>query len=213
MLSGVAAAKTADELLARYGYPEAESVLDEWNYIRDWNDQPDSYIAMKNEVGASFYAAVLADLQAKTRVGVACLFEADVVKEFCGLFNVGEMWIGNHGRKASMAKTKGFYAFKAYNELYRLGEEIPVLTGVADGRSESVLHAAAAADRTGRFGILIANPSTEAGKLSLKWNEGLSGHAYLTDAPCTFGRLPEFDPDEIILPPHSFLYVGNTIRE
>ena len=109
---------SADELKARYGYAEAENIFNEWNYMRDWSDQADSYVTLKNYVGAAFCGATLAAMQSKTNIDVAAYFEADVVKEWCGIFDVDKMGISR--QKAVLKPRKPFYAFKAFNELYKL---------------------------------------------------------------------------------------------
>lgn len=118
----ISESRRVDDLLSRYGYTETESIFDEWNYMRDWNDQSDSYHIIKNHIGAAFCGAVLCAMQTKTSIDVATYFEADVVKEWCGLFTVDKMSIGK--TKASVAPLKPFYAFKAFNELYKLKNEV-----------------------------------------------------------------------------------------
>lgn len=123
----IADSAEVDAMLAEYGYADAENVFDEWNYIISWDkpNQAESYRRMKTQVGAAFYAAVLCALQQETEVKAATYFEGDVVKEFCGIFETTEMCIGRHG-KSTVGPTKGFYAFKAFNELYKLGEAVNV---------------------------------------------------------------------------------------
>ena len=147
--------KKSKVLLERYGYPDALNVFDEWNYMRDWNDQPDSYVTLKNYKGAAFCAATLAALQSLTDIAAATYFEGDVVKEWCGLFDVAEMSIGAHGRKATVKKLKPFYAFRYFGDLYRMGEAVKT---EAEGEG---IYACAARSSEGKAGILAANYTPE----------------------------------------------------
>ena len=88
-------------------------------------NQPIAYLAMKDFRGASYYAAMLCAMQSKTDIVTASYFEATPVKEFCGIFNVGEMRVSIKN-SATVLPTKGFYAFKYFNSLYRMGGEVAV---------------------------------------------------------------------------------------
>ena len=141
-------AGAAREILNRYGYGDAENIFDEWNYMRSWADQSDSYVTLKSHVGAAFCGASLCAMQTLTDIDVAAYFEADVVKEWCGIFEVDKMSIC--AKKATFKPHKAFYAFKAFNELYKLGEEKKVS---CDGEG---IYTCAASDGE-RFGILVSN--------------------------------------------------------
>ncbi len=132
------------EMLKEYGYEDAENVFDEWNYMENWDNQPASYIKLKNYIGAAFCAATMAALQTKTNIALATYFECDVVKEWTGQFDVAEMSIGAHGRKASVKKLPPFYSFKYFGELYRLGTSVETET---EGEN---IYAAAAVGNNGK---------------------------------------------------------------
>ena len=61
---------------------------------------------------------------------VAAYFEADVVKEWCGIFQVKDMAIGQRGKRkftrdnGLLEPRKPFYAFKAFGKLLALGTEV-----------------------------------------------------------------------------------------
>lgn len=155
-------AKAVDELLASHGYADTESIFNEWNYMIAWDadSQSESYRRMKTHVGAVHHAATLAVMQQDTSISLACLFEADVVKEFCSLFDIADMCIGNHGRKTRLAPTKAFYSFKSFNELYRMGNAV-----TADIAGEGVY--ACAACGNGRQGLLAANYSDKGCRIAV----------------------------------------------
>ena len=113
-------------LADKHGYTEAEMLLDEWNYMEDWNNQPPSFRKLISCHGAVFCAASLITMQ-KSPVDAAAYFEADVVKEWCGLFEVCDMAIGsfrNSPHGGSLFRRPPFHAFCAFNELYVLGNEV-----------------------------------------------------------------------------------------
>jgi len=128
LLSG---AESMKDTLERYGYADAESILNEWNYMADWQNQSESYRILKGHKGGAHAAAFLCTLQSETNVKIANYFEADVVKEWCGIFDVDEMSIGAHGRKASLKPLKAFHAFRSFNELYKLGEAVEITSGIS----------------------------------------------------------------------------------
>jgi hypothetical protein len=170
---------------------------------------------MKDERGASFYAATLCALQEKTDVAAATYFEADIVKEFCGIFDVDEMSIGGLLRPDNLATvkpTKGFYAFKSYNTLYRMGEQ--VLLSCDD---ESIF-ATAATGENGN-GVLVANEKDEATEVTLSLS-GVKGSVVirLTDASHTNERIAELTAGNALtvtlpLAPHSFVYIGTDLPD
>jgi hypothetical protein len=89
-------------------------------------------------------------MQQQTSISIATYFEADVVKEWCGLFDVKDMGIGR--QKASVKPLKGFYAFKAFHALYQMGEGIELQT------QGGPIYACAAKGK-GKNALLVANYS------------------------------------------------------
>ena len=214
----VKAAAIARDLLVQYGYGDAESIFDEWNLVYRWGArkyQHTAYPAMKDERGASFYAATLCALQEQSDVAAATYFEADIVKEFCGIFDVDEMSIGGLLRPDNLATvkpTKGFYAFKSYNLLYRMGEQV-LLSCDDDG-----IFATAATGEVGN-GVLFANEKDEAKEVTLSLT-GVKGSIVIrvTDALHTNERIAELSAGDSLsltlpLAPHSFVYVGTDLPD
>ncbi|MBQ2277509.1 MAG: hypothetical protein II333_02965 [Clostridia bacterium] len=106
----------------RYGYTETEMLLDEWNYMENWSNQPPSFDVLVSARGAVFCAASLITMQ-KSPVDIAAYFEADVVKEWCGLFKVDAMAIGTY-TESTVFRRPPFHAFCTFNELYVLENEV-----------------------------------------------------------------------------------------
>lgn len=203
-------AKAAREMLNKYGFDDTESVFDEWNYMEDWSNQPPSYRTIKNEKGAAFCAGVLCALQQETDVTLATYFEADVVKEWCGLFDVKDMSIGK--TRATVRPLKPFYAFRAFNELYRLGDAVEA---VSDTRSVK----ACAARGDGKNALLISNCADEDTGVVIEL-AGLLDHRLevrLTDETHTFARAAAYElagDTKIILPmkANAFAYIGSVLE-
>lgn len=209
----VADAAAAREALHRYGFADAESILDEWNLMYGWDRprQAESYRAMKDHRGAAFYAAALCALQENTDVSIATNFESDVVKEFCGIFNVRDMCISSlaagNDDHAVLEPTKGFYAFKWFNWLYCMGQSVKT------GCDTVGVFASAAANETD-FGLLLSNQTGDQVNLTLDLH-GAHGKATLrlTDATHTDAQLAAFciNGDQLLqleLPPDALLWLG-----
>ncbi len=203
-------AKAARELLNKYGFYDTESVFDEWNYMEDWSNQPPSYPIIKNYKGAAYCAGVLCALQQETDVTVATYFEADVVKEWCGIFDVKDMSIGRV--KATVKPLKPFYAFKAFNELYKMGDAVEA---VSDTRAVK----ACAAKGNGKNGVLISNYMGEDTEVELELIGLKPGkiEVLLTDETHTFERIGAYELSgdaKITLPMKndSFFYIGSVIE-
>ena len=206
----VESAGQARAVMDRYGYGAAESILDEWNYMDSWEHQAESYRAMKNHIGAAHAAAVLCALQQQTDVAVANYFEADVIKEFCGIFNVADMAIGR--RKATLCPTKAFYSFLAFHQLYRMGDAVWV-----DCRGQGIYACAAAGG--GEMGLLVSAYNNEDTELILELSGLLSGEleVRLTDEEHTFERLVSLEAGEratlkLTVKKNSVLYIGSAVH-
>lgn len=143
----------AEAVKSEYGYWEAESILDEWNYMEDWANQAPSYRVIPSMKGAAFCAADLITLQ-HSPVAMAHYFEADVVKEWCGLFEVAEMSIGRHG-PAKLRARKPFFAFSLFGEIAERQNE--VYTASADPFAY-VLAAKNGAGATGMISLYGGTP-------------------------------------------------------
>lgn len=100
--------KYARELIDSYGFVNAESILDEWNYALDWDWKEAKF--RKSLTAAAFAAAALITMQ-KNGVDKGMYYDAEVKRiSFCGLFN-----------EYSHLPEKPYYSFVAFNELKKLG--------------------------------------------------------------------------------------------
>ena len=172
---------------------------------------------MKDHRGAAFYAGTLCALQESSDVVFATNFEADVVKEYCGVFNVKNMRVGGLTggackNFAELEPTKGFYAFKSYNYLYRLGEQVKL-------ESDNAEIFATAAVGDGGVGLVAANRTDGAIKVAFDLT-GVKGAlaVRMTDKEHTNAVMNEIEAGDslrltLTLPANSFVYVGTDLPD
>ena len=164
--------------MARHGYADVESHLNEWNYgPANWDiwgpgkerARREAFELQKNEVGAAFVADTLIRLQ-DAPVDVATYYDGQPMALFCGLFDT-------YG-----VPQKTFYAMKAFRSL--LDYPARVSAGV-DG--DAALRCLAAADpATGRMAILISSFAGTEGPVEVQITglpaARLSYHVAIVDA-------------------------------
>lgn len=105
-------AKDIREMLDKTGYTNTESILNEWNYLRDWTDNfvysIEQIIGIK---GAAFEAAVMCASQ-NSSIDMLMYYDARL-SEFNGLFDF-----------YTSRPIKGYYPIKMFSRLYELGNQI-----------------------------------------------------------------------------------------
>lgn len=99
-------------LLDKYGYNDAETILNEWNYVRGWTDEfvysIEQIIGMK---GAAFTAACMTCGQNNPGLDMLMYYDARPTA-FNGLFDY-----------YTMRPLKGYYPFFLFANLYELGTQ------------------------------------------------------------------------------------------
>lgn len=110
--------KQIRKLLDKYGYTSAESILNEWNYVRGWegDDWVHSLKAEKGLKGASFTAGVMC-LEQYSSLDMLMYYDARP----CGMNGLFCTDFVNEC-------LKGYYPFKMFNELYKLGDCVQALS-------------------------------------------------------------------------------------
>ena len=131
------------ELLDKYGFTETESILHEWNYVKGWigDDWVYTLRAEKGMKGAAFIASVMCDGQ-KAPLDMLMYYDARPCG-MNGMFNTDMV----------CDVLKGYYPFKAFGQLYRLGTEVY-------SESEGDLHVCAARDGD-KKAVMLARFSKE----------------------------------------------------
>lgn len=140
----------AREYLRRYGYPDALSICDEWNYIEGGSDwecmrkeasherRKAMFERMRNREGSAHAAACMIAMQ-NSEMDMACYYDGQPHMLFCGLFDLYAM------------RMKTYYAFMAFNALYERGNQLSV-----EGEPENGLYALAAGD-SAQSCVLVVN--------------------------------------------------------
>ncbi|MBR3934105.1 MAG: hypothetical protein IKJ68_09395 [Clostridia bacterium] len=100
------------KLLVKHGYDKAESICNEWNYIKDWDvNYTYSMMCIHGLKNASFVTAMMA-LAQKSSVDMLMYYDTRPTT-FCGVFDL-----------YSYKPLKGYYPFKWYSMFYSLENEV-----------------------------------------------------------------------------------------
>lgn len=134
----VARAERLKKIMKINGYGHAESILNEWNYIKGWNKEYvysiETIISMK---GAAFTAACMCASQ-HSSVDMLMYYDARVGTTFNGMFNF-----------YTLRPLKGYYPFKMFNTLYRMGTSAQCMV---EGEN---LYAVGAKDEQGNASFML----------------------------------------------------------
>lgn len=126
------------EILDRYGYTETESILNEWNYVKDWGTNfPKTIETIIGMKGAAFTAACMCEGQ-NSNADMLMYYDARPCV-FNGLFDF-----------YTCRPLKGYYPFKMFHKLYQKGTQISCETSAAD------IYAIGAVDDSGNAAVLIS---------------------------------------------------------
>ncbi len=112
--------------LKEYGYAQTESILNEWNYIKGWDQFVYSMKHILSMKGAAFNAACMCGCQNNTAIDMLMYYDARPSR-YNGMFDF-----------YTNEPLKGYYPFRMFDVLYGLGTACEC---VADGNG---IYAAAA---------------------------------------------------------------------
>ncbi len=125
-------------LLVKYGYPNAESVFNEWNYIKGWSDEyMYSLETMRNEKGASLIMSTI--ICSQHAYVDMCMYYDTRPSVFNGVFDY-----------YSLKPFKGYYALKWYGDYYDLEREV-----LCENEIENV-YTLCGVDKDGKAELIIA---------------------------------------------------------
>jgi xylan 1,4-beta-xylosidase len=166
-------------LLDEHGFPKAESILDEWNWLpgEDWTpvsrDHPGPardalYAQIGGPAGAAFIACTLAELQ-DAPLDIACFYTGDC--QGFGLFT-------QHG-----TPKKAYQAFRAWHMLLETPKRVAATVG-EPGRWAVCAGTDASASEAR---VLISHFRSDDSKVSVAvkgvpWPEGTTAELFLVDA-------------------------------
>ena len=197
-------AATVDALLREYGFSRAESIFDEWNYAI-WADRlQECYDLHKRPFECAFMAAVLAELQ-NSPVDKAMYYDVQMCMSgsWNGVFDTQPETV--HASRRKPKRLPGYYALYAWNELKKLGQQIPCRADHPD------LYAVAAQGENGELRLLVSYFKDSAGyndappppeELLIELPGERSAAAYVVDETRTFEPVP--------LPDQRLRLSGNT---
>ena len=128
------------QTLDENGLTECESILNEWNYVRNWNSEwiysIEQMIGMK---GAAFTAAVMCACQNEP-LDLLMYYDARISSNMNCLFST-----------ITLKRLKGFYGFYAFAELVELGNQVKCSC------DESGFYALAGKDEKGNAAIMLVS--------------------------------------------------------
>ena len=111
------------ERMDRHGYRKAESILNEWNYVKGWTDDFVYSLRVEsgdlNLKGAAYVAAAMAECQSRP-VDMLMYYDAKTASAMNGMFERTTLW-----------PLKGYYPFYAWSKLVDRGTQ--VACSVTDG--------------------------------------------------------------------------------
>ena len=106
-------ARKVKSIMEKYGYGKAESILNEWNYIRNWSeDFLYSVDVMHNAKGAAFNAATMTLCQ-QERVDMLNYYDARPETPFNGLWDLYDL-----------RPTRAYYPFYIWGQLSEMKHHI-----------------------------------------------------------------------------------------
>ncbi len=176
-------------LLDTYGYPDAESILDEWNYLINWKDgMSETRLNIMNMKGAAMASAALCTAE-DLPIDKMMYYDARPCG-FCGLF-----------KAFTYERYKTFYAFTLFNKVY--GERHRVKAESDDGD----IYVLAAKDEKCAGIITYYTFDEAAEKKQITLDIGSLARLYLLDKDHDAQYLGEYPAQPAVtLEPNSVLY-------
>ena len=177
------------KIAKRYGYGDAESILNEWNYVRGWGDEfvysIETMISIK---GACFTSACMAAAQKNPNIDMLMYYDARP----CAMNGLFDFY--------TMRPLKGYYPFYIYANLYEMGNQVK---SVSDDKDIYVV----SAKNGNKAGIMITYYSEDDGNTPKFVTVNVNGHdfsnakIYITDVNQTMGEnlVNKFDNGKITL--------------
>ncbi len=115
-------ASLARTLMDQYGFRQAESIYDEWNYVVSWEDLKPSVDLHTTAFGAAFMASVISAMQAGP-VDKLMFYDAQLLlPDWNNLFTPKPMKA--HAARRGVDPLKGYWPLYGWNELFKAGQEI-----------------------------------------------------------------------------------------
>jgi len=187
--------------LVKYGYDRTESVLNEWNYRRDWKKGfLESVRAFHGMKGAAFEATMMCTCQ-RLPVDLLMYYDARTSTTFNGMFDF-----------YTYAPLKGYWPIWAWSRFRDYGSEVK-----CEVTDQTGVSAVAARSAEGRIAVYLSRYladdnafATEEVKIRLPGANLAEARVRLVDSRYSFAEAP-FDIEDgaivVMLEPWSFLFV------
>lgn len=183
---------------------ECESILNEWNYVRNWNSEwIYSLEQMAGMKGAAFTAAVMCVCQ-NAPLDILMYYDARVSSAMNCLFNT-----------VTLKRLKGFYSFYAFAELAALGNQVSC-------RCEgSGIYALAGKDEQGNCAMMVVgyNDDDNVGTQVLTIESGLKSTEFncrMVSADFSFEPVwPQQDENgtlTLVMPRNAVLFITAKVK-
>ena len=216
-------------LMDKYGFGKAESILDEWNYVKGRTDQFVYSLEVEsgrfNQKGAAFTFATMIECQDRP-LDMLMYYDARIGTSMNGLFHPVTLW-----------PMKGYYPFYAWSKLAALGTQVACSVATpdaadapgGDGPATGVILDRAAASADGVRAVAAKGPDGAGALAITRYSEDNNqtatirvtldipgtdlarAHCHITDAIRTYTEVPlEFDAEgaaSLRMMPDSFALV------
>lgn len=130
-------------MMEKYGYGDAENILNEWNYVKGWTTEfVGSIMAIHGIRGAIFTLSCICDAQ-QSPIDMLMYYDTRP-SAFCGAFDF-----------YSFGKLKGYYPLYWYGKFYDMEKEIPA------AETPENIHTLCGVDQDGKALAVIAHYHAE----------------------------------------------------
>ncbi len=185
----------AVRLMKECNNEDAELILNEWNYVKQWDGEGFEYSirTIKNHKGAAFTASVMAVCQ-YSPLYMLMYYDARPCA-FNGMFDTDYRF-----------PLKGYYPFKMFNELYRMGNSVEVNS---DDENNVFVVAACDDEKSGAMVVYYTDKDDMPDKdVKLEFKDGAEKYDfYLVDEFHTDELMGEVKSgDTVTLKPNSVAY-------
>ena len=177
--------------LDEFGYSDAESILNEWNYIEDWEGKKflDSIKVIKGMKGAAFAAAVMCAGQHCPVLDMLMYYDARNDKEYNGLYS-----------SDTLEPIKGYYSFKMFSELYQIGEQT---LSESDDKEIYVVSAANSEKQAALICYYTMNEDAGEKMVQVEMPEAVGFECYLLDASTNCEKVELLHDNQIVMHPNT----------
>lgn len=192
--SVVEKAERIRSLLIKHRYDNAESILNEWNYVRDWTNRKEYVQAIHGMKGAAYVAATMCAVQNAGNLDMLMYYDARQYTPWNGIFDF-----------YTQETLKGYYPFKMFSKLYKLGNQTKCESDDND------IIATSATDDENCAAMITYYALDEAENKTVKIHTGLSLPmvCYLLDEEMNMEEINNVNNgDEITMKPNSVIFLA-----